>query len=446
MRRICSEKGNMPFAVIAVTILMIAGAYGAVCAYIEKTDDNIDDLVTELDAFDDSVDRIRTAVNRGMGEIVAEISRSDGGSLMSRSGMFDERARSWMEFQFPMGDGAVTAALCGYSVAMTGESMNLMSGGEINASMPVYLRAAGTVDLSLTSSSGSASRTVPVSADGTSSLPLVVTQASLFELSVSGERPLLTQLISYQLAALAQYRVIQGYGSVSQYGNMGTESIVTEKDVADAYRNAMAAIEFMCFRTTSGGTDPDSLMKVDLAEALVAGNGVLELDLTAVFAQSIASQADSLIMKWVEYLMFDRILDIIDGVLDALKKAGETVYNAAVGLFNFITGKEVPKITASNYLKSTMSGLGYSETQYRRLTASGSLDFSIPGGDYTIEDGSGRVISISEAAISAAAPDKDILNWNGWNSFLDDYRKGNNSIIAYIHGVLDRICYSLSSS
>ena len=447
MRRIGSEDGSMPFAVIAVTILVIAGAYGAVCACIERTNDNIDDLMIELDVFDETVEKVRTAVNRGMGEIIADISRTDGGSLMSRSETFDTRTESWMAFQFPMGDGTVTVDLCDYDVTMAGESLRLMSGEDTDASMPVYLKAQGTLDVKMSSSSGSASKTIQISADGTSSLPLVVTQASLFELSVSGERPLLTQLISYQLAALAQYRTIQGYGATSQYGNMGTEAIITEKDVAEAYRNALASIEMICFRTTSDMTDVDLFERTDLAEKLICSDGYIELDLTAIFAQSIASQADSLVIKWADYLMFDKILEIIDGLLDALKKVGETIYNAAVGLFNFITGKEVPKITASNYLKDTMSDLGYSESEYRRLTAPGTIGFSIPGGDYSFSyDGDEYPLKISGSDIRTASPDKDILDWNGWNSFLDDYRKENNSVREYIYSVLNLICIKLSSS
>ena len=447
MRRIGSEKGSMPFAVIAVTILVIAGTYGAVCACIERTNDNVENLSIELDVFDETVEKVRSAVNRGMGEIIADISRTDGGSLMSRSETFDVRAESWMRFQFPMGDGTVTVDLSDFDIAMAGESMMLRSGQDTDASMPVYLKATGTLDVDMYSSSGSASKTISISADGTSSLPLVITQASLFELSVSGERPLLAQLISYQLAALAQYRAIQGYGSTSQYGDRGTESIITEKDVIDAYRNALASIEMICFRTTSDGTDPNSLERTDLAEELICGNGYIELDLTAVFAQSIASQADSLVVRWADYLMFDKILEIIDGLLDALKKIGETVYNAAVGLFNFITGKEVPKITASNHLRATMAELGYSESEYRRLTPGGTIGFRIPGGEYSFDhDGEEYPLVISGNGIVTPSPDKDILDWNGWNGFLDDYRKENNSVREYIRGVLNLICIKVSSS
>lgn len=78
---------------------------------------------------------------------------------------------------------------------------------------PSYLQAAGTADLVLRTDTGMASETVCLSADGGSALPLTEERGSVFEYSLEGGCSLISQLMTYQLSALAQYRVINGWGA-----------------------------------------------------------------------------------------------------------------------------------------------------------------------------------------------------------------------------------------
>lgn len=442
MRPLRCRKGNMPFAVIAVTILLIAGAYASVTAYVDRAQDNIDNIGTELEAFDDTVDDVGRMVNQGMGEIISDLSRRDSGSLVERCGEFERLAEEWMSFQFPMTDGAVTVKLDSYNVILSAES--LRSVGEEMSSKPMFLRASGYADVAVTSASGSSCETLSISADGASALPFILGQSSLFELAVNGERSMLTQLISYQLNSLVQFRAIQGYGSASQYGAFGTESMLTEKDVMQAYENSMSAIKTMFFRTTDGVPFTDGSERVDLAELLVSPDGAVDIDMTAIFAQAISSKIDELVLKWTDYFMGDKLLDIVDSLLDVAIGLGEKAYNLLVGLKNLFSKTQTPQITASNHLMDAMRNAGYPESEYRRLL-NGPMTITYPGGEYAVGDDEETLIALPSSTINVDGTDRDVVSWGGWNSFLGDYRKETNAVKSAIHGVLSAICYSLSS-
>ena len=76
--------------------------------------------------------------------------------------------------------------------------------------------------------------TFEVDTDGSYDLPLAVERGSLFESMAGGGGISLSQMMEYQLQALAEYRILNGYGSQSAYGGMGTHGILTAEDVSEA--------------------------------------------------------------------------------------------------------------------------------------------------------------------------------------------------------------------
>ena len=71
------------------------------------------------------------------------------------------------------------------------------------------------------------------------------------------------KMVRYELTALAQLRVINGYGLGSKEGAKGTASIITEKDVQNAVNIATILLERKYFRTV----DPVLLAQLNTTDA-----------------------------------------------------------------------------------------------------------------------------------------------------------------------------------
>ncbi|MFA6709700.1 MAG: lamin tail domain-containing protein [Candidatus Methanomethylophilaceae archaeon] len=436
-----SKKGQMPFALIAVTLLLLGSAYGAVYAYIENSEENTESLAQELTSMGVGMTETKYTVEAALGNIINELSRENtGGTLAERMDSFDEKVDTWFSSNFPMSDRGITARVAQYDVDLNVETLKMSSGDKFtDPSRPSYLRATGYMNVDFISAAGTSSRTVDISADGTSGLPFVVERASEFELSVSGDESALTQLISYQLSSLAQQRVLSGYGAVSEGGERGTSSIITEKDVNDAYRNALSIIEMICFRDT-GNDDPllESAVSVDAAEMLAMRDGYIEMDLSAIFSQTLLSMIDTLVIQWMDYFMLDKAVYAMDVISDSVRRC----WNALV---SFIDNDD--RADAGQYLKDLMQNLGYAEKDYRFLFDSPSISVTTNAMDIVLTAGSSSEnVTIPEMDILIPFPETDIVSWNGWDHFINEYHEGRNDLMESFRNIIKTIAIELSSS
>jgi len=439
MRR--SRGGNMPFAVIAVILFVLAGAYGIVTSSIERSQNNMDRMNDEFDSVGSAASAVKNEVERGIGEMILDMSRESlTGDLEERSAVFSDRMDKWIAFQFPMLASGAVIDIVSHDIELGIGTLKVASGDALSAEgvMPSCFRADGTVTMRITTSSGSIVKEVAVSADGMSALPLLLENVSMFDIAVTGPRTMITELMTYQLSALAQYRVMAGYGATSEYGARGTNAIITESDVRLAYRIALSVAETTYLRTTS---DPEYDMSgrsyVDPAELFAFRDGIIDIDISAVFAQTLMSIADDLVLQWMDYFMFSIILDIIDAVVDALNSA----WNWLCKVF---TGSEAE--TASGYISSTMSRSGISEAEYRWFLNGASCIIDLPAIERETAEIGDTVFRIPEFTVTVPYPNVDVLSWNGWNGFMSRYRAEHNEIRDMIMGTLKAIALDVSGT
>ncbi len=232
-----NRRANMPFSVLAVALLLMASVAGAVVADHARSDREIEDVAEGTLAIQRSVDDISSYVEQELGVIILDISRDDGlGSLENRAEAFESRSDEWMEDHFPMGSGNVTADLLDHSFDLKVESMEMLQyGEEVGGFTPAYLRGIGSMTLKVHSDYGSSEKEIEISTDGSYALPLASERGSVFERMTADGGISISQIMSYELESLAQYRVLNGYGAKTQYGIKGTESIITADDVRNAY-------------------------------------------------------------------------------------------------------------------------------------------------------------------------------------------------------------------
>lgn len=427
------RRGNMPFAIIAVTILAISLAYTVAAAQAEKAGDNAEDVDEEINSIGISVRDTEIFVNRGMGEIIASIGNdASAGTLSSRADKFVVSAEKWMNSQFPSKDGCVSVAVLDFSVRMTSENMNLEGDGY----KPTYLKATGHFTARFESDSGSAERTVPISSDGSCALPLVAEQGSLFEICLGGEGSVLSQMMTYQLTALAQQRVISGYGSAATFGSMGTDRIITSEDVEASYISCVSAIGTINFRTP---LDEKNRLtgNLDLADCLAAEDGMIRIDLGAIYAQALISVLDDIVLQWADYFCGNLVVDFLDGASDRIRNAWDSVVN-------FFTGKDT--MSASPYIREIMESKGHTENEYRYLWNGRAADCYIPEFTVTKEiDGEQRTFSVGGYNALVKYPDVDILKWGGLSNFKSEYRLQNNEVREWIRGVLNTAAINIGA-
>ncbi len=425
------RKGNMPFAVIAVTILLLSLGYGIVNSQIENAEDNADDVTKEIEAIGDAVKKSESFVNRGLGEILASMGKQTN-TVSSKINDFNDSSERWMGKQFPSMEGCVKITILGFDIKLASENMKIEGQGY----SPTYLKATGTFTARYECDSGSTEKTVNISSDGSCALPLISEMSSLFELSLSGNGSVLSQMMMYQLTALAQERVINGYGSIAATGNMGTKEIITAEDVQGSYRSCVSAIELISFKNSSTGTVTGS-GKLDLADIFASEEGCIKIDLGAIYAQALLSVLDKIVLQWSDYFCGNLVVNFLDGTSDVVKNTWDSIVN-------FFTGKDT--MSASPYIKGIMEQNGYSEKEYRYLWNGKSVNYNVPVFSVTkMIDGESKTVSVGGFDASVKYPNVDILNWSGINNFKSEYRLENNEIREWIRSILNTTAINIGA-
>jgi len=364
-----SKSGAMPFAVIAVLILVASVACGAVAANYERASEETRNVERDAEALDSTLDGMESFVNRGLAEIIRDVSVNGDGNLEDRIDEFNERADRWLEYQFPIVENGTHAELGSYEIELGTEPLKLSSE---DGYVPAYLKATGTVRIVISSGMGEMDASLDVSTDGSCTLPLAAEQGSLFERMTSEGSVSLSEMMSYQLTNLAQVRVMNGYGALNEYGKLGTDSILTKQDVLDAYRSCMEIMEAVCFR--DGDLATESV--VDPAEMLLSDDGTVTIDLQAVYAQALASLADDVATKWYDYMYGNAFLSVLQDQMYAYRMA-------QMAMVSFINGYS--PFDASPYLEAVMRINGISEDDYR-FPGSGTTVLVVDGKEFEFEN------------------------------------------------------------
>ncbi len=413
-------RGSMPFAVIAVAILMASVAIGAVTYRYGVADESMDSITDDIDAVDEALLDITAYVNRGLGEIVMNLSKATDGdtretdSPETRAESFHQKAADWIEFQFPIRSGGAVASLIDYDIRLGAEALSLSPDAFSGGYTPAYLKGTGRIHVTIESRSGSTDAMIDVSTDGNYALPLSAQRMSLFENMASSSGVSISQMMTYQLTSLAQYRVMNGYGGLSAYGEKGTSSIITPDDVRSAYRNALEAVRAICFRDSDRFPDADA---IDLSDILIASNGVMSLDLSAVYSQALFAVLDEIALSWFDYFCGFETMDVLQDILNP--------FDDAIGALEaFLQGWE-NAYSATPYIAKVMEINGYSESEYRH-----------PGSGTT-------TVSVGDVTVTVENPTADLMSAVWLKDFTKRYEKDNDfvkdSIMDILKGAAVRI-------
>lgn len=436
-----SKKGNMPFALIAVALLLASSTFCIVYANIEQKENEAENITAELNSIDDAISGTEDFIRSSLGNIIYEISAEMNGTLSDRVKRFDSMEKDWFGSAFPRNEK-------GFSVDIVEEDFDIdvqttkVSSNDIisERSVASYLRAVGTVKAVFSGTNGTATKTLNITADGTSGLPLIVDCATRFELSAEGDASMLTQLVSYQLSALAQSRIVNGYGLGSVNGGMGTTDVITRADVEKAFRNALSVVETLCFRSNSEN-DRNLIAReqIDLSEKIVLKNGYYEIDIGAIISQALLSIIDEVVFRWIDYLNLDKISEFIDRIADSLREVFNNIKSLLFG------NGEDNENSARIYIKNAMSSCGYSEDDYRHVLRDDCIvhlgEFDVP----YMYKGEQKVYHFPGEDLKLELFDTDILDWDGWDNYVVEFERSRNKIKDEIRGAFQGVCSSIAS-
>ena len=404
------DRGNMPFALVAITVLLLASAYGVVAARAEEAGERTGNVGTEIDLIDESAGNIRRFIERGLGEIVFGISTDRGlGGMAERSEAFGARAADWLDFQFPAEDSGVRATIKSYDLALGSEK--LRAPGALSPAegyVPAYLVAEGTVTAVFESDTGRSERTLGIRSDGSCALPLALSAGSMFSEAVNGEGSVIGQMMTYQLAALAQTRVLNGYGASARYGERSVDAILTAEDARQAYRNALSAAEAIYFRSTDDGSAFEG--EVDMAKAFVAPDGYVEVDLNAVYSQMLSAHSVGIADHLFDYFLGNKALRAVDGVEDGLR-------NAWGSFTSWLTGRDA--FSAAPYIREVLP----------------DGDFDLRSGEFFLLEAE---VNGAPLAIPVPYPEVDLLGSRIVKRFKAEYAEDTNVYRETIQRVVNR--------
>ncbi len=409
-----SRKGGIPFALLAVTILLTVTAYGAVAESVRQAEDDSDRAAEGLEVLDRSSEETRDFVERGLGEIIYDICTSESGHYDERRVSFETRSSDWLDFQFPLCASGVTVSLLGHDIGLKSETFRT-DAKLCEGYVPSFLKASGTVRVSIESDYGRSEKTLSIQTDGSCALPLSLEMGSLFENAVEGGGPVLSQMVKYQLTSLAQYRVVNGYGAYYTYGEKGTASIIRESDVKEAYANALNALECACFRDCDGR---EYYGIRDIARDFVGGDR-LTIDLNVVYAQALAARQDELVGKWFDYFMGQDILNALDSISDGLANAWDA-------FTSFITGRN--NFSAEPYIREMIGDIYTGVYNGRTFT----VHFTDP-------------VTGEVKACPVDYPHVDLYGHPSITNFKNDYRNGTNSLREWLRSITNSAIMSVAA-
>lgn len=266
--------------------------------------------------------------------------------------------------------------------------------------------------------------------------PLMANRIDAIAEALSGGRCEFENIVRYELSALAQDRVLRGYGLRSKQGAMGTSEVITEEDVLRALnlaflleqRKYLRSVDSSLVSWMEGQWEGDSSMlnkslrggQVNPADLLLSSYGSLEYDMGLILAQSLFAISDILVLKWLESL---HVLDFMEG-LETLLESGELSLNE---LIESCFGVDLLQEEMIEWISERMAEFGYLEASYRYM------HYNAPDGKITVLDHPYSVVNDLNQTYALEIggeyevdfPSVDIFSSSVWGDFLEEWKRSS---------------------
>jgi len=239
----------MPFSIAAVLLLVLSGCSMALlyqAGQLEERDLLPLEVAKEMSRVAENVasDLEEVAYSKAI-ESVLSVSDINESSIIGR---FDQLLANHTRTNYPRGTGAFSIAANATNATLVFMRANIEElypelegmGPEYNmTTVPVYFSITGNITVVVTGSRGTVVSSQDLGRGLYVPVPLVANRIDSLANALGGGRCEFENIVRYELSALAQDRVLRGYGIGSMSGFKGTTQILTEEDVLRAVNLAL---------------------------------------------------------------------------------------------------------------------------------------------------------------------------------------------------------------
>lgn len=456
------RRAQMPFSLIAIVLIIVSSLSAALISDLRDGSQDIELTREEIERMDElSLD----ARGQVQGMAWQSLLNACTGDALNESAIIDRFQRelgSRISSSYPSSrsgmDVMVNASEVRPSFLRLPLDQDLAGEGFTDKYVPAYVGLTGSITVRVSSVNGNLSRDYPVLDQGKVPWPLLNDRMKSFERSVSDGLGDLSSMVTYMLESLAAYRTVQGWGS-GIIGQHELIEIVTDRDLTNAIDLGLIILQMKHFRQATPclgmGTDmldgegcwqyvKESLRgggTVDPADIFLGLYGYDHLDWRMVFSQALNSAMERLSLRWMECIGLIKLFEIAE-------KAGDTVFFFASDLIDRAFEVDMAERQFKDWLEGTFEEAGVSDALYRYLGA-GVPDGSIIVDQLMIDlvnaEGQATPMSVG-GLVTLDIPQVDVLAWDGWGDFHEQYKKGTLEILNAIRREISAVAEQISRS
>jgi hypothetical protein len=444
----------MPFSIIAVLLLVLSSTSIALFYGLDAQkgsaripQERLKDLTTAMDAAAQDVARAAYSA------AVDAVRKADRLDQTEMRGLFASYFGSALLRSFPSRSGDITVTVSpAIELNILMASLRESSGseddasGSSRASVPAYLIMSGNYSLNVSCPDGALTRTIEMDQEVYVPVPLLLYKLERLEDSASPKGKI-ESMVRYELATLAQDRVLRGYGTEAKSGAYSTEAVIITEDVVRAV-NLAVVLEEMSFFQDIGAVDKglEGILpsisgldgQVDPADLFLRSYGNDPIDLADLVGQALYARADAIVLKWLDYL---GLIDLVDLGEDIVEFGKGSLFDT----LDHLTGGYHGQSVVTDYISAALAEAGIQEYDYRWYCyGGGDIVVELPSYRMAFNDDNGSpVYKTFRGTYVLDLPSLDLFSSPAWGVLYDRFRSETHSVAesmrAYIKSIASGI-------
>ncbi len=456
------RRAQMPFSMIAIVLIIVSSLSAALISDLRDGSQEVSLTREEIERMDEMSSDAQEQVQEIAWQSLLTACTGDPLNESAITSRFQRELGSMVASSYPRSRSGMDLEANVSEVRLSFLRLPLdqdLSGERFTDKyVPAYVGLTGSISIRVSSANGNLSRDYLVEDQGKVPWPLLNDRMNGFERSVSDGLGDLSSMVNYLLESLAAYRTVQGWGS-AMIGEKGLTETMTDRDLTNAIDLGLIVLQMKHFRqaTPCYGISTDVLDgegcwlfieenlrgggTIDPADIFLGLYGYDQLDWRVIFSQTLNSALERLSLRWMECIGLIKLFEIAE-------KAGEEVFFFANDLLDRTFDVDLAEGHFKDWLKETFEQAGVPEALYRYLGA-GVPDGSVNVDEIVIHlvDAGGEAIPISVGGlVTLDIPQTDVLAWDGWGDFHEQYKKGTLEILNAIRREIAAVAEQVSRS
>jgi hypothetical protein len=464
----------MPFSMIAVILLILAGAGTALVYGVGESRFNRENDVSQLQELQNYAILESLEIEQLASSVASEVSSSNGqGNESELASRFQSIWQEEIGNTYPQRHGNAMVTLVHSSIGLRflrlsadDEDVIVQTQlkdqlGAPSFTIPVYVEIVGNYSLRIESSKCSITREFDVQKSIYDPTPFLSNRLQIFQSAFEGGKNEIENLVRYQISALCQDRILKGAGSGSLADSSPPESLIADGDVRNALNMAILIEQMKVFRTCDGGFltatldqfpcqdetkhNVETLLRaggqIDAADLFLLLNDGGHYPLQQILAQSIFSSADVLVLRWLDYL---HIIDLVK----ALEQMDSGIQTTVSNLIESLTGVDLIEESMIRWMSDRFSDAGIHDYEFRWLHYScsdsyipidlNSLDFQNHLGD--------DLHLVIQGNYDIDFPSFDVFSSPVWKDFIIGYKGGTCQLAKNLELFIKSVAMNVASN